>query len=183
MKETILAQIRIGGDLPKSLLPELRDILSQEYLITDNSTIDEYIVKDILTLESKDSTFHDLENWLQENNLSFIIESNNLDDKYLPSPYQTIFWTPELEDIRYIINDMEQQHLVHVGEIEWILSAMSSVGSIENAPKFITHGNIHEKAFAAYVLEQNNFDPISYLRNHLKAYYEAPTLPAFKITE
>lgn len=198
MGECTYASITIGGQLNSNLIPELTDLLLESNLICDSirnpvsvlpkkfNLLGNLNAEKILffdTSEADEGEFPKLEEWLRAHNLPYARESqtciNERDGTTIP--HRAVFWIPGLEDPRTIINDMGQQHLVHVGEVEWILSAMSSVGSIEEAPKFINHGDVHEKAFAAYILQQNKYDPIGYLQKHLKEYYAIPTLPAFRI--
>jgi hypothetical protein len=95
-----------------------------------------------------------------------------------------VFWTPYVYDgcPKVIIDDTERGHMIHVGEIKWILSAIETVGgSILETPKFLNHGNAHEKAYAAYVLDKGKADPIGYLKKHIKNNYTEPELPPFEI--
>lgn len=198
MGECTYASITIGGQLKRSLIPTLTDLLLESNLICDKcgTAVDVlpkgFKIIDALnndkllffdTSEADEGEFPKLEDWLIENNLSYARESHDcLNEKGGEQlPHRTAFWIPGFDDPRTIINDNEQQHLVHVGEVEWVLLAMTTVGSIEEAPKFINHGDVHEKAFAAYILQQSKYDPIGYLQAHLKEYYAVPTFQPFQI--
>jgi hypothetical protein len=197
MSETYTS-ILIGGKLSCALLPQLTDLLLESALICDeigNSLSvlpKEFNIKSSLnndkvlffdTAETDEGEFTKLEEWLQDNNLPYSRDSHDCINEKEGStiPNRTVFWMPGYEEHRTIINDTESQHMIHVGEVEWILLSMKTVGSIEEAPKFINHGNVHEKAFAAYILQENNYDPVGYLNKHIKDYYTVPKLPAFEI--
>ena len=202
MSDRTWAQIKIGGNLPRSLLPELIKLLDEESLLPGYDDPQAYPpVKvpddfDIMTCLATDNSrnlifessealngeYKELEDWLIKHNMSFAVDSS-YDKEGTPTSSKSYFWTPNLEEPNIIINDSDQQHMIHVGEVEWILLAMKTVGSIEEAPKFLNHGNVHEKSFAAYILQENNYDPIGYLNKHLNEFYAVPDLPPFIIME
>lgn len=200
MHEFSWASIRFGGKLSSSLMDELKDILEEENLLTDelgnyleDPTIDDIITrfkKDDGTLlfeydEVKEGEYKTLEQWLQEHNMSYIrISDGGTDNDGEDIPSRTVFWTPYTYDgcPKIIIDDTERGHMIHVGELEWLLSAIEKVGgSIIEAPKFLNHGDAQEKAYAAYVLDRGEIDPVGYLKKYIKDNYSEPELPPFEI--
>lgn len=199
MHEFSWASIRIGGQILKDHIKDLINLLEDANLLTDelghsldNSTIDdimtEFIENNGTLLFEYDKAYSGeykvLEQWLQEHNLSFIrmSDSGTNDGENISS--RTVFWTPYVYDgcPKIIIDDTERGHMIHVGEIEWILSAIETVGgSMIEAPKFLNHGNAHEQAYAAYMLDKVKYDPVGYLRMYLKENYSEPKLPPFEI--
>lgn len=193
------ASIRIGGQLSKSLMDELKDLLEYANLLNDElgHSLEDPTIDDIMTRfksdndtllfeydEADSGEYKDLEQWLQEHNLSFIRISDSGTDDGEDIPSRTVFWTPFIYDgcPKVIIDDTERGHMVHVGELEWILSAIETVGgSIKEAPKFLNHGNAHETAYAAFVLDRGEPDPVGYIRKHIKECYTEPELPPFEI--
>jgi hypothetical protein len=199
MHEFSWASIRIGGQILKDHIKDLINLLEDANLLTDElgHSLDNPTIDDIMTRFKSDNDtllfkydkadsgeYKALEQWLQKHNLSFIRMSYSGTDngEYIPS--RTVFWTPFIFDgfPKVIIDDTERGHMVHVGEIKWILSAIETVGgSIIEAPKFLNHGNAHEQAYAAYVLDRGEADPVGYLKKHIKDHYTEPKLPPFEI--
>lgn len=198
MHELSWASIRIGGQISKALINDLIDLLEDANLLTDelghgleNPTIDDILTRfksdnDTLLFqydEADSGEYKALERWLQEHDISFIRISDSGTDDNEDIPSRTVFWTPSIFDgcPKVIIDDTERGHMIHVGELEWILSSIETVGgSIKEAPKFLNN-NSHEQAYAAYMLDKGKADPVGYLKMYLKENYSEPELPPFKI--
>lgn len=201
MHELSWASIRIGGQLPTSFINDLKDLLEDANLLTDElgKSLEDPTINDIMTMfkdtdgtllfeydEAESGEYKTLEKWLQEHQLSYIRVSDSGTYDGVDIPSRTVFWTPDTFDGCYkiIIDDAtnDRGHMIHVQEIEWILSAIETIGgSIKEAPKFLNHGNIHEKAYAAHILDKGENDPVGYLKKHIKDNYTEPELPPFKI--
>lgn len=195
MSELLWAEISIGGDLKKSLLKDLKKLLMDEELLLDSYGV--YPIKEddlknydilsnkdknnLLTFESNETSngeFKNLERWLQKHKIPYI---RYCDSDGGDISHQTYIYTPDRNDPLIILNNSEQGHMIHVEEIKYILTAMETVGSMIEAPKFLSHSNDHEKAYAKYLLKEGKLNPIGYLREHIKERYTDPTLPEFKI--
>lgn len=199
MHEYSWASIRIGGKLPTALMKDLMGLLKDENLLTDElgHGLEDPTVVEVMTRfkdengtllfeydEASSGEYKALERWLEEHDISYIRISDSGTDDGEDIPSRTVFWTPCIYDgcAKIIIDDTERGHMVHVGEINWILNAIETVGgSIKEAPKFLNHGNAHEKAYAAFMLDRGENDPIGYLRKHIKDHYEEPELPPFEL--
>ena len=189
-----LAQLCIGGAISKKLLPQLITLIHNELLLVDKNgqpvdknsiNIQDYVHDGALILTSDEESFDafdDIEDWLMEHDMPFTKDSESfIQDDGTKSPHQTSFWLPGMEDKRFIINDTERTHMVHVGEIEFVLAAIKAVGSIEEAPKFINSKNYMEKGYAEYILQEGYADPIEYIQCYLKKFYHEPDLPNFEV--
>ena len=188
MSEFCWARITIGGSIKEPLIPELIDLLKAEELISPDEDLSHYInYNNLLSLESNEASsgeYKEVERWLQDHDIPYIRISDGVYDDGKSLPARTVYWIPGMEKggERVLSEDPDGDYMIHVGELEWILDAMESIGSIKDAPKFISHGSAHEQTYAAYVLSQAKINPIGYLKKYLKDSYTVPDLPPFKIS-
>jgi hypothetical protein len=188
-------QIRIGGIINKTLLPEFINLIDEERLFRDDKgnvldknkvNILDYVYDyELVFTSDNDSefyTFSELEDWMMKHDIPFIRESDAFkeDDGMNVSEY-LVFWLHGMPEKRYLVKDINHQFIIHVKDLEIIITAIKSVGSIEDAPRYLNHGNIEEKRYARYIIQEGTIDPISYLQSYLKLYYHEPELPKFQI--
>lgn len=187
MSDTAWASISIGGKIHPDVFKTLLDMCYDEGFIIDPSEdLTKYMTDEgLLKFESDDALgaqYSILEQWLKDHSIPFIRDSDPYAGKHGDIPPQSAYWLPGMEDTHFIINDPDQLHLIHVGEIQSIILATKLIDSIEKAPTNINHKDFHIKGYAHFILETNSLDPMQYLHKYLKEKFSVPDLPKLDVS-
>lgn len=174
MADSIWCRLRIGGEIEKSLIPELLKNLKED--TGDTIEFEDFTQGDLFELDNESiGQFDETEKFLENNNIPF---ARNSDGNYECLAELRVF-IPQVVNAAFPL-DPSGNVVMPAERLRQMIDSISAV-TFETAALHINSEKPYVKEFALYLL--NGGDQLSYLKEHLEDLVppEVPTLPPLKV--